>query len=123
EEGSRAQSPDRGGALNLRENHQPAAVGERRARGAFRDQRALGELDGVAAGVAHEVGTPLGAILGALELARSRAPGPEVEEYLACVDREIARLDRTDFLLALARAGAESFRVDFQDLDRELDRG
>lgn len=35
----------------------------------------------------------------------------------------IAGLDRTDFLLALARMGRDSFRVDFADLDRELTRG
>lgn len=35
----------------------------------------------------------------------------------------VAGLDRTDFLLALARNGAESFRVDPEDLDRELARG
>ena len=33
---------------------------------------------------------------------------------------EIAGLTRTDFLLALARAGKDSFRVDSHDLDREL---
>lgn len=36
---------------------------------------------------------------------------------------EIAGLDRTDFLLALARLGKDSFTVDFEDLDRELTRG
>jgi predicted HTH domain antitoxin len=36
---------------------------------------------------------------------------------------EIAGLDRTDFLLALARLGKDSFGVDFDDLDRELARG
>jgi predicted HTH domain antitoxin len=36
---------------------------------------------------------------------------------------EIAGLDRTDFLLALARMGKDSFGVDFNDLDDELRRG
>lgn len=36
---------------------------------------------------------------------------------------KIAGLDRTDFLLALARMGKDSFQVDFDDLDRELTRG
>ncbi len=36
---------------------------------------------------------------------------------------QIAGLDRTDFLLALARMGKDSFHVDFEDLDRELARG
>ena len=35
----------------------------------------------------------------------------------------IAGMDRTDFLLALARMEKESFLVDFDDLDRELSRG
>lgn len=35
----------------------------------------------------------------------------------------IAGLDRTDFLKALAREGADAFVVDFGDLDRELERG
>lgn len=36
---------------------------------------------------------------------------------------QIAGLCRTDFLLALARAGRDSFQVDFNDLNRELSRG
>lgn len=39
------------------------------------------------------------------------------------VAAEIAGLTRTDFLLALARMGTDSFQVDFDDLDRELARG
>jgi len=35
---------------------------------------------------------------------------------------EIAGLDRTDFLLALAKMGKDSFQVDFEDLDHELNR-
>jgi predicted HTH domain antitoxin len=35
----------------------------------------------------------------------------------------IAGLDRTDFLLALARAQTDAFVVDLDDLKRELDRG
>ncbi len=35
----------------------------------------------------------------------------------------IAGLDRTDFLLALAREGVDAFVVDFDDLERELARG
>ena len=34
----------------------------------------------------------------------------------------IAGLDRTDFILALARAGVDAFLVDFDDLRRELKR-
>lgn len=36
---------------------------------------------------------------------------------------QLAGLDRTDFLLALAREGVDAFAVDFDDLDRELERG
>lgn len=32
----------------------------------------------------------------------------------------VAGLDRTDFLLALAREGADAFAVDFADLTKEL---
>jgi predicted HTH domain antitoxin len=36
---------------------------------------------------------------------------------------QVAGLDRTDFLLALAREGEEAFAVDLADLQRELQRG
>lgn len=36
---------------------------------------------------------------------------------------KIAGMDRTDFLLALARLGKDSFGVDFEDLHSELSRG
>ena len=36
---------------------------------------------------------------------------------------QIAGLDRTDFLLALARERADAFVVDMEDLKHELDRG
>lgn len=36
---------------------------------------------------------------------------------------EVAGLDRTDFMLALAERGIDAFQVDFDDLDRELARG
>ncbi len=39
------------------------------------------------------------------------------------VAARIAGLNRTDFLLALAKMGKSSFQVDFNDLDRELARG
>jgi predicted HTH domain antitoxin len=35
----------------------------------------------------------------------------------------IADLDRTDFLLALSREQMDAFIVDFDDLQRELERG
>lgn len=48
----------------------------------------------LAAGVAHEIGNPLGAILGYLELAKSRST-PEAGQFLDCIDREVGRIDRT----------------------------
>ncbi len=36
---------------------------------------------------------------------------------------KIAGMGRTDFLLALAQMGKDSFVVDFEDLDKELARG
>jgi predicted HTH domain antitoxin len=36
---------------------------------------------------------------------------------------QLAGLDRTDFLLALARESVDSFVVDLEDLKRELSRG
>jgi predicted HTH domain antitoxin len=36
---------------------------------------------------------------------------------------QVAGLDRTDFLMALAREGVDAFVVDFNDLQRELARG
>ena len=36
---------------------------------------------------------------------------------------QVAGLDRTDFLLALARDGEDVFVVDLVDLETELDRG
>ena len=36
---------------------------------------------------------------------------------------QVAGLERTDFLLALAREGEDAFVVDFADLERELHRG
>lgn len=36
---------------------------------------------------------------------------------------QVAGLDRTDFLMALAREGVDAFVVDFDDLQREMGRG
>ena len=36
---------------------------------------------------------------------------------------QVAGIDRTDFLLALAREGEDAFVVDFPDLERDLQRG
>jgi len=39
------------------------------------------------------------------------------------VPATIAVVNRTDFLLVLARMGKDSFQIDFDDLDKELARG
>jgi predicted HTH domain antitoxin len=36
---------------------------------------------------------------------------------------QIAGMDRTDFLLALAREQVDAFVIDIEDLKREIDRG
>ncbi|MEP7012869.1 MAG: UPF0175 family protein [Acidobacteriota bacterium] len=36
---------------------------------------------------------------------------------------QVADLDRTDFLMALAREGVDAFVVDFDDLQCEMERG
>ncbi|HEY3449222.1 MAG TPA: ATP-binding protein [Myxococcales bacterium] len=67
----------------------------------------LATVGRLAAGVAHEVGNPLGAILGYLELAKSKAPA-EVVEYLARIDQQVARIDRTvRELLDFSRPGPQ----------------
>jgi len=35
---------------------------------------------------------------------------------------QVAGMDRTDFLLALSKAGVDAFKVDFDDLRVELER-
>lgn len=39
------------------------------------------------------------------------------------VAARIAGMNRTDFLLALARMGKNSFQIDFSDLDKEISLG
>jgi two-component system NtrC family sensor kinase len=58
----------------------------------------LATVGRLAAGLAHEVGNPLGAISGYVELARARIPrdpDPELVDALARISTAAARIDRT----------------------------
>ena len=58
----------------------------------------LATVGRLASGVAHEVGNPLGAMSGYLEIARDRLGSgkvAEVDEYLSRIDTEVRRIDRT----------------------------
>jgi two-component system NtrC family sensor kinase len=66
----------------------------------------LASIGRLAAGVAHEIGNPLGAINGYMHLLRSAPPGSvDAHEALAGLERESARIDRiVRGLLDYARA-------------------
>ncbi len=55
----------------------------------------LATVGRLASGVAHEVGNPLGAISGYVDLLRARLPAPEPSEYLDRISAEVGRIDRT----------------------------
>jgi signal transduction histidine kinase len=69
----------------------------------------------VAAGVAHEVGNPLGAVTGYLAMLRgSQLPAEEARESLERIDREVARINRIMVdLLEYARPP----RLDWTEID------
>jgi len=64
------------------------------ARDAVVRQEKLATVGRLAAGVAHEVGNPLGGILGYAELLKTRDE-PTVKDYAERIEREVARIDRT----------------------------
>jgi two-component system, NtrC family, sensor kinase len=79
-----------------------------RARESLLVSERLATVGRLASGIAHEVGNPLGAIAGYVELARNRvaagAPAAEVDDFLARMGAETARIDGiVRDLLAFAR--------------------
>lgn len=53
----------------------------------------LASLGILTAGLAHEIGNPLGALIGYLDLLNSPTPGPRFKEILPCAIEEAARID------------------------------
>ena len=80
----------------------------------------LASVGQLAAGVAHEVGNPVAALIGYAALMRERlAQGKDVAEYAGRVEREAGRIDRIlRDLLALARP--PQVRLDPVDLRRAV---
>ncbi|MFL5407167.1 MAG: sensor histidine kinase [Myxococcales bacterium] len=76
----------------------------------------LASVGRLAAGVAHEVGNPMTAVIGFLALLRDRlAKGKDALDYVDRIEREAARIDRIlRDLLALARPSDRLARVDVQ---------
>jgi signal transduction histidine kinase len=81
---------------------------------AARSER-LASVGRLAAGVAHEVGNPMTALIGFLSLLRERTPAGEALEYLDRIEREASRIDRIlRDLLSLARPVERMHPVDLQ---------
>lgn len=82
----------------------------------------LATVGGLAAGIAHEVGNPLGALLGFVDVARRRAEAdPEQEELLEMIREEALRIDRiVRGLLDFARPSAGG--ADLESPSRALER-
>ena len=76
----------------------------------------LASVGRLAAGVAHEVGNPMTAVIGFLALLRDRlAQGRDSIEYVDRIERELGRIDRIlRDLLALARPADRLRSVDLQ---------
>jgi len=85
----------------------------------------LAGIGRLAAGVAHEIGNPLGAIIGYAHLLRTRSGGdPQAAEVLDGLERESARIDRiVRGLLDYARPRrTTSNRVDVNETVRSIAR-
>jgi C4-dicarboxylate-specific signal transduction histidine kinase len=91
------------------------------AREAQMTSERLASVGRLAAGVAHEVGNPVAALIAYAALMRERlAQGKDVKEYAERVEREAARIDRIlRDLLSLARP--REARLERIDLRRALD--
>lgn len=83
----------------------------------------LASVGRLAAGIAHEIGNPLGAINGYVHLLRSAPAGtPQASDALAGLERESARIDRIirgllDYARAKPRASVD---VDLNDVVRSV---
>jgi C4-dicarboxylate-specific signal transduction histidine kinase len=84
-----------------------------RARESLLRAERLATLGRIASGIAHEVGNPLGAISGYVELARDRlqraSSSQEVDDFLARIGAEVGRIDAiVRELLDLARPAEQA---------------
>ncbi len=82
----------------------------------------MASIGRLAAGIAHEVGNPLGAITGYAHVLRSSAGTPDGKDAVAGLEREAARIDRiVRGLLDYARPSLRiSGRVDVGDVARNV---
>jgi two-component system sensor histidine kinase HydH len=84
--------------------HADLAARLREIRGELSEAQRLSTLGKLAAGLAHEIRNPLGAIRGAIELLPAPAADPDAERLRALVLREVDRInDLVSQMLTLAR--------------------